>query len=1574
MHRLMHLLYSILNYKLKLTCTCATFMPTPPFSNGNTANTSDTVDFRRADVVFGLRKLRIPEEDDRKWGDTFLFIVVPTLIFILFFSFIFSNIDMLSLQPSMEGLICGIDKHVKDKPYQFFPMLPDLSGINREAPICVERCFTTEDVENGLTVQFPVSEREYSLDSVRVIQKESESPVYDTTPYANALCLPVLRSLHREVLSAARRTSLSYNAMRIFGSLIAGASSTGGGLIFGLIVALFLMFLIKKADKSEFFITGLVYGSVTGSSVLVVGGLGMLLSAIISQITYRNVPETRVAADLFKVFAGLACVCLGVLTGFVFWMRRNRIPEVTALFAAVAEVTNKIQYSWAPAVIAALSSFTLVILWMAGASHLVTVGSFFTKYSQFPLDANGGLTAANLRREFDWDGMVFPGLFLLTIGCVIIHYVMRSLASFATAWLTTYWYFGGEHVRKHLQEKQDVPPEAMYESDERYLANYYEAQDSKRSISHLQQMFLHTAIALFEKLDIPVDHTPFLDTSSSEFEEKFFDDVYLVGPEHRILPYSNENPQYGVLPPGAPPSALKKPIRVYNMLKFERRAPLLNHHTPFHSIRERYINAHYPHRGRQNPLFRGSARTDIIELMAHLREYMFGLLHEEAKLTQMCTDRNTSFYFFDMFSGVMELGKMGAESVRETLLVMNKSLLFRFGCYPSLLTHLIVYRWFLPLIELAIYRMDELNYHGHFDCGWKEMQNLRNILGSIAADDASLQVPGQVQNGRLFGFTGVKSILVSDQWYNFFLEDFQMAATRFELPAAVMRKVDSQLRQIFSSPTERSDTRSFQHFTNTLKHLTKKLCSAEAFPQVWDREPFCDAPAHTHTLRQLYESFVAGSGLRKPTEADLARRLLSLEVVYTKGDLDLRQFRNRNSGFDERLKFDMCATAKRRRHLSERKRCWFDGVDPQGTSSPKVDDEHQDEKAEHKQDDMNRTNNHLRRNSVAADPSRERAYEFPVSIPQGIVLAGGGVDGGIGHQQLPRKDGLFNSAGWYNSKFIGTIFSEVELGGKEITLQCALPSKSTNGGGDISYSGPLVAQLAGGQLFDTLKAISRAESGSHRVEALSVSAPIRAFLMALRFRFGSCVKGGIFKMFSDPWRPLTECAKIPRRFGVVAQNQLEIKSIKDATLLALAQDERQELRNMEVNFTGQSILSRMGIFNLTQNIDKSYNFHKSGKLYPFNPAKHENDQDPLPKFYNKQEMEKRKAELRQVREAGNFDPNAIARNEMLNSDQTLDGDVFPSQSDRKFASLYPFLSRARAVYHMASRFCNAEGYCVMAIDHLLYSDACEAASDALTNSPTHILGLSTLSDALTGVLLVVCPVIAASFTWIIFAFIPYFYEHNSSGYIYCTSFGASIVFIGTGYVAHALASLYEQTAATLLFCYSVERAMKDERVGGNQLNKNAALGSTTGHMRYTPEKLKVAIALAAAMGSTEDPAIVQGGVGAYSNHWAITSDEKAVGEVKLFAQLQADHSMQLESDGDVNLQNEQGNSMDDPIENNPFNLTKHLQKQKQELQNQMQAMMGISRNDELHQRLNGLVYMNSDNNTLQRGVKFADEY
>eukprot|EP00916_Digyalum_oweni_P016386 GHVL01026873.1.p1 GENE.GHVL01026873.1~~GHVL01026873.1.p1 ORF type:complete len:269 (+),score=23.97 GHVL01026873.1:153-959(+) len=138
------------------------------------------------------------------------------------------------------GKVCGVDFGVIDKPYLFWPTSPDPPfEVDLDTPVCISSCPTQEDVDAGMTVNYP-SRKTISNDDTHTITTAVDSTpvaVYASKPFLHSYCEPLNTNLAHHVTKGAS------SHFRQFQEAMAGVGTAWPVLVGALGVTILLCFI-----------------------------------------------------------------------------------------------------------------------------------------------------------------------------------------------------------------------------------------------------------------------------------------------------------------------------------------------------------------------------------------------------------------------------------------------------------------------------------------------------------------------------------------------------------------------------------------------------------------------------------------------------------------------------------------------------------------------------------------------------------------------------------------------------------------------------------------------------------------------------------------------------------------------------------------------------------------------------------------------------------------------------------------------------------------------------------------------------------------------------------------------------------------------------------------------------------------------------------------------------------------------------------------------------------------------------------------------------------------------------------
>eukprot|EP01066_Platyproteum_vivax_P012921 Platyproteum_vivax@DN5876_c0_g1_i1.p1 len=201
------------------------------------------------------------------------------------------------------GKVCGFDAGVEKKPYLYYPNSPDPPfGIDLNTPLCVEKCFTQEDANNGVTIKYP-SRRDLDtqdVGTVSMVVQTTPVAVYATKLVMNSVCAPVEGNLADKVARG-----ISNTHFRQFQESIGGIGTAWPLLL--VCIALALVLCAVYAVCLRFLVKPLIL-AVCGTSVVLLALLSIGLIIAGSMGLSSDIIKAHLQAD-----AAIACIVIGIL-------------------------------------------------------------------------------------------------------------------------------------------------------------------------------------------------------------------------------------------------------------------------------------------------------------------------------------------------------------------------------------------------------------------------------------------------------------------------------------------------------------------------------------------------------------------------------------------------------------------------------------------------------------------------------------------------------------------------------------------------------------------------------------------------------------------------------------------------------------------------------------------------------------------------------------------------------------------------------------------------------------------------------------------------------------------------------------------------------------------------------------------------------------------------------------------------------------------------------------------------------------------------------------------------------------
>eukprot|EP00916_Digyalum_oweni_P006340 GHVL01010922.1.p1 GENE.GHVL01010922.1~~GHVL01010922.1.p1 ORF type:complete len:626 (+),score=50.69 GHVL01010922.1:152-2029(+) len=346
------------------------------------------------------------------------------------------NTERLHRGINYNGKICGVDIGVEDRPYLFWPISPKTNEVDLETPMCVKKCFTQEDVDNKVTVNFPerdVSENKHEQVQVTT-ETEMEALVYATKPVLHSYCGPLDHTLANKITHGA------YGSFKQFQDAVASLSSGWPVLLLIVIVAVgvcVLYTLMIRFAVRAFVITIVVLALL----IFLVLGCG-LIEAGTSGLSADYMKASMTAtAQTISILLGVVFLLFFALTLLVVVIAWKAIKMATGVLEVASEcIMDMPSLMWGP-IITAGTQVVWIFFWIIVALHIASAGDISGKSFELGFEDNGGAVVHGLHREISWDARIHSMFWFWLFALAWIFECCHAFGQFATSFAVVDWYY-----------------------------------------------------------------------------------------------------------------------------------------------------------------------------------------------------------------------------------------------------------------------------------------------------------------------------------------------------------------------------------------------------------------------------------------------------------------------------------------------------------------------------------------------------------------------------------------------------------------------------------------------------------------------------------------------------------------------------------------------------------------------------------------------------------------------------------------------------------------------------------------------------------------------------------------------------------------------------------------------------------------------------------------------------------------------------------------------------------------------------------------------------------------------------
>ena len=335
---------------------------------------------------------------------------------------------------NFNGLICGVDGPVLDRPYTYYPLSATSKrpSLLLKEPQCVAACPGIADV--GKTLDVPMSQLERDASSSVVVQYRVNTPLYATRLVADYLCVPLDARLKAAVLGAYQGLG---RQMRF-----------GLGTAAHAWPAIFLSVMVCAVLGSAVLVS-LVGQASWLPSLLAAPSIPVLMFTIACYSFWFAIAG-KVPNIYFKFFPATFSVSalLGVVFLFGSVIAACLVAVNWPIYGVVANTTKVTSHAfWSSNVLPVSSGLATLTATFAGLAfdvlrRIVASASVSAVEESLAINENGGVSVVPLHRAVRF---LAPGVVL---GCVVwiaasiwIVFTLINLNRFVVAYTGATWYF-----------------------------------------------------------------------------------------------------------------------------------------------------------------------------------------------------------------------------------------------------------------------------------------------------------------------------------------------------------------------------------------------------------------------------------------------------------------------------------------------------------------------------------------------------------------------------------------------------------------------------------------------------------------------------------------------------------------------------------------------------------------------------------------------------------------------------------------------------------------------------------------------------------------------------------------------------------------------------------------------------------------------------------------------------------------------------------------------------------------------------------------------------------------------------
>uniref|UniRef100_A0A0G4I7C8 Choline transporter-like protein n=1 Tax=Chromera velia CCMP2878 TaxID=1169474 RepID=A0A0G4I7C8_9ALVE len=325
---------------------------------------------------------------------------------------------------NFQGKVCGVDAGLTDRPFVFFPLDAESPTVNIQKGLCVARCFTQADAENGVTVKVPWAVEGAEAD---VSTGTTATPVYATSLVADAYCIPEKGSEQTPVLE---QLSSAFTQLQMgIGSL----SQSWFILVVAFVWSLGLSFcFVYFLSVGPEWIFHLFFGLT--ELFLVVLGVGGVVAGTTDLLNPLKFSSMTSVADFWFILLGSVILAFATVLGLIYMCYISKISRALKLVDMAGDVVMDNGSLWFWPLISSATAFIWIVYWLAALLYIASSGTVTGN----PTSVGGFVK----RMEYDTGTTICLVWWLIAFFWVLE--IIHAASCFAVSYAGALWYSAHE--------------------------------------------------------------------------------------------------------------------------------------------------------------------------------------------------------------------------------------------------------------------------------------------------------------------------------------------------------------------------------------------------------------------------------------------------------------------------------------------------------------------------------------------------------------------------------------------------------------------------------------------------------------------------------------------------------------------------------------------------------------------------------------------------------------------------------------------------------------------------------------------------------------------------------------------------------------------------------------------------------------------------------------------------------------------------------------------------------------------------------------------------------------------------